>query len=40
MEEIIEKIPVELLQRELTPERHLRHTNKGGNEMYIVAAHN
>lgn len=31
---------VELLLKELTPERFLRKTNKAGNEIYIVDAHN
>ena len=33
---IIEAIPVSELRRELTPERFLRKTNKGGNEIYVV----
>ncbi len=36
MEEIIEKVPRELLLAELTPEKKLRRTNKSGNEIYIV----
>lgn len=38
MEEIIERIPRHLLKAELTPERHLRHTNKGDNDIYVVDA--
>lgn len=38
-EEIIAAVPVEALERELTPERRLRITNKAGNEIYIVDAH-
>lgn len=37
---IIDPIPVELLKRELTAERFLRKTNKAGNEIYVVNAHN
>lgn len=40
METIIDPIPAELLKNELTPERFLRKTNKAGNEIYIVNAHN
>lgn len=36
MEEIIPRIPRELLLSELTPEKKLRTTNKSGNEVYIV----
>ena len=36
MEEIIQRIPRELLLSELTPEKKLRTTNKSGNEIYIV----
>lgn len=35
-EKIIDEIPVEALKAELTPERRLRSTNKGGNEIYVV----
>lgn len=37
---IIDPIPVELLEKELTPDRLLRPTNKGGNEIYVVDAFN
>jgi len=40
MEPIIDKVDRELILRELTPERKLRDTNKGGNEIYIVDAFN
>lgn len=40
MERIIEPVGVELLKAELTPERKLRDTNKGGNEIYVVNHHN
>ena len=36
MEEIIPRIPRELLLSELTPEKKLRTTNKSGKEIYIV----
>lgn len=37
---IIDPIPLELLEKELTPDRLLRPTNKGGNEIYVVDAFN
>lgn len=40
MEKIIDPIDPELIEQELTPERLLRRTNKGGNEIYVVDAHN
>lgn len=40
MKRIIDPIPKELLIAELTPEKLLRHTNKGDNEIYIVDAFN
>lgn len=40
MQPIIDKVDPELIERELTHERFLRTTNKGGNEIYIVDAHN
>lgn len=36
MEEIIEPIDKSLIKAELTPDRKLRDTNKGGNEIYVV----
>ncbi len=39
MEKIIDPVGVELLEAELSPEKKLRNTNKGGNEIYIVDAH-
>jgi len=33
---IIDEVPVELLMAELTPDRRLRHTNKGDNEIYVL----
>ncbi len=38
MDKIIEPIDPSLIERELTPERFLRHTNKGGNLLYVVDA--
>lgn len=37
---IIEPVDTALIEAELTPERFLRKTNKGGNEIYVVTAHN
>lgn len=39
MEKVIEKVDRALILSELTPERLLRHTNKGDNEIYIIDAH-
>lgn len=39
MKEIISKVPVEKIIAELTPEKKMRDTHKGGNEIYIVTAH-
>lgn len=39
MEKIIEKIPRELLLKELTKERYIRKTNNGDNEIYIITHH-
>jgi hypothetical protein len=39
MKEIISKVPVEAIIAELTPEKKMRDTHKGGNEIYIVTAH-
>ena len=36
MDEIIERVPRELLKQELTEEKRLRFTNKSNNEVYIV----
>ena len=40
MKAIIKEVDVALLEQELTKERLLRHTNKGGNEIYVVNAFN
>lgn len=37
---IIDPIDSSLIVAELTPDRFLRPTNKGGNEIYVVTAHN
>ncbi len=39
-EKIIDPVDVVLLEKELTPDRRLRRTNKADNEIYIVTAHN
>ncbi|MEN8116722.1 MAG: GNAT family N-acetyltransferase [Bacteroidota bacterium] len=39
MKDIIAPLPKEEIYAELTPEKLLRKTNKGGNEIYIVTAH-
>ena len=39
-EKIIEAVPTELIKSELTPDKFLRKTNKGNNEIYVVNAFN
>lgn len=39
MKEIVAPLPREEIYAELTPEKLLRKTNKGGNEIYIITAH-
>ena len=39
MEKIIDPISRELLKAELTADKLLRHTNRGGNELYVIDAH-
>lgn len=39
-EPIIDPVDVVLLEQELTRDRKLRRTNKAGNEIYVVNAHN
>lgn len=39
-QKIIPPVDTELIASELTRERFLRTTNKGGNELYVVTAHN
>lgn len=36
---IISPIPADILEGELTQERFLRHTTRGGNRLYVVDAH-
>ena len=40
MEKIIEPVALELIKAELTDDRKLMDTNKGGNELYVVDCHN
>ncbi|WP_186756609.1 GNAT family N-acetyltransferase [Echinicola salinicaeni] len=40
MQEIIAPVDKEILKRELTPERFLRHTNNGDNQVYLINHHN
>ncbi len=40
MENIIDPVDKELIKAELTPERFLRDTRKGGNQLYIVDCNN
>ncbi len=39
MEQIIDPVDVSLIESELTPEKKLGDTNKGGNELYVVTWH-
>lgn len=39
-QKIINAIPTELIESELTPDKFLRSANKGGNELYVVDAFN
>lgn len=39
MKEIIAPVPKSEIIAELTPEKLLRKTNKGGNEIYVITAH-
>ncbi len=40
MKEIVSKLPVELIEAELTADKFLRDTNKGGNQIYVITAQN
>lgn len=40
MQPIIEPLDKQLLERELTPDKFVRNTNNGNNEIYIVTWHN
>lgn len=37
---IIDPVDTALIEAELSPEHFLRHSNKGGNDLYVVNAHN
>ena len=39
MQHIIDPVPLDLILKELTPEKRLRMTNKSSNEIYIITAH-
>lgn len=39
MKEIISKIPTHEIEAELTEDKFMRDTNKGGNKIYIITAH-
>ena len=39
MEKIIDPVSLDLLLAELTPDKKLCNTNKGGNVIYVVDAH-
>lgn len=39
MEKIIDPVEVSLLKAELTSDKKLQDTNKGGNELYVITAH-
>ena len=40
MQRIIDPVPLDLILKELTPQKRLRMTNKSSNEIYIITAHN
>ena len=37
--DIIPPVDISLIEAELTPERHLRATNRAGNDIYVIDAH-
>ena len=39
MKDIIPPVPVEAIMEELTEEKFFRKTNNGGNEIYVLTAH-
>jgi len=39
MKELISPIDKQTLQQELTPDKFLRHTNNGNNELYVITYH-
>src|SRR6056297_1356012 len=40
MKEVIAPIDIRLIDKELTPDKFLRDTNNGGNQLYIINHHN
>jgi hypothetical protein len=40
MQPIIAPVPLEVLQKELSPERFVRNSNNGSTELYVINAHN
>jgi len=40
MQEIIDAVDRSLIEKELTPDKFVKRTNSGGNEIYIVTYHN
>jgi len=40
MKDIFPKLPIELIEKELTDNKFLRETNKGGNQIYVITAQN
>lgn len=38
-QKIIDPVPLSLIEAELTPDRFLRHAVKGGNDIYVITAH-
>ena len=38
MKPVIDPVAADLIENELTPERLLRRTNNGGNEIYVMRA--
>lgn len=40
MEKLIDPIPLHIIESELTPDKFVRHTNYGNNEIYIFNHHN
>ncbi|MFA9388641.1 MAG: GNAT family N-acetyltransferase [Prolixibacteraceae bacterium] len=40
MKDIVSKVATHLIESELTQDKLMRDTNKGGNQIYIVTAHN
>src|SRR5690606_31754844 len=40
MQELIAPVDKDILRKELTPERFVRHVNNGGNQIYLINHHN